>query len=327
LKLTGVEELLEVLDRYAPQPEYNGEFAAKVYKISRDPQGNRLTWLKVTGGSLKVRSNLRYANQKGEEREEKLVQLRLYSAEKFTAPEEIFAGQLAAVTGLTETFAGQALGAEKSGTDYALEPVMTYRVNLPKGADPALVVPKLRLLEEEDPQLHLLMEGGQIHVQIMGRVQQEVFRSLVKQRFDLDVTLDDQRIFYKETIADTVEGVGHFEPLRHYAECHLLLEPLTQGSGLVFDTTDERTAKDNGIYSSSRTYEPVSVSWGETYSDIKMGGSSIIGGFGLTLWQMRAFEKGVGIFYSPLGYSYSGSGSSIPGYAPLIFEIEVVKKP
>ena len=236
LKLTGVEELLDLLDTYAPAPEYPEEFAAKVYKISRDPQGNRLTWLKVTGGSLKVRSNLRYVNQKGEGREEKLVQLRLYSAEKFTAPEEISAGELAAVTGLTETFAGQALGAEPEGAAYALEPVMTYRVGLPRGADPAVVLPKLRLLEEEDPQLHLLGEKGQIHVQIMGKVQQEVFRSLVKQRFDLDVTLDDQRIFYKETIADTVEGVGHFEPLRHYAECHLLLEPLPQGSGLIFDT-------------------------------------------------------------------------------------------
>ena len=236
LKLDGVEELLDLLNSYAPRMEYGKEFAARVYKISRDPQGNRLTWLKVTGGSLKVRSNLYYVNSKREKREEKLVQLRLYSAEKFTAPEEIVAGQLAAVTGLTETFAGQALGAEPAGTDYALEPVMTYRVNLPKGADPAVVLPKLRLLEEEDPQLHLLGDKGQIHVQIMGRVQQEVFRVLVKQRFDLEVTLDDQRIFYKETIADTVEGVGHFEPLRHYAECHLLLEPLARGSGLVFDT-------------------------------------------------------------------------------------------
>ena len=236
LKLEGVEELLEILDKYAPEPEYPAEFGAKVYKISRDPQGNRLTWLKVTGGSLKVRSSLRYVNSKGEEREEKLVQLRLYSADKFTAPEEIFAGQLAAVTGLTETFAGQALGAEPAGLDYALEPVMTYRVNLPKGSDPAVVMPKLRQLEEEDPQLHLLWAGEQIHVQIMGKVQLEIFRSLVQQRFGLDVTLDDRRIFYKETIENTVEGVGHFEPLRHYAECHLLLEPLPRGSGLVFDT-------------------------------------------------------------------------------------------
>ena len=236
LKLEGVEALLDTLDRYAPEREYPKEFAARVYKISRDSQGNRLTWLKVTGGSLKVRSSISYVNHKGEAREEKIVQLRRYSAEKFTAPEEIPAGCLAAVTGLTETFAGQALGAEPAGQPYALEPVMTYRVNLPKGCDPAQTLPKLRQLEEEDPQLHLLWENGQIHVQIMGRVQLEIFRSLVQQRFGLEVTLDDRRIFYKETIENTVEGVGHFEPLRHYAEVHLLLEPLPRGSGLVFDT-------------------------------------------------------------------------------------------
>ena len=236
LKLQGIEQLLEALDTLAPQPDYGKEFAAKVYKISRDPQGNRLTWLKITGGNLKVRTPLRYVNQKGEEKEEKPVQLRQYSGEKFTAPEEVFAGELAAVTGLTETFAGQALGAEPRGTDYALEPVMTYRVALPKGCDPAVAAPKLRQLEEEDPQLRLVADNGQIHVQIMGKVQLEVFKSLVQQRFDMDISLEDQRIFYKETIADTVEGVGHFEPLRHYAECHLLLEPLPPGSGLVFDT-------------------------------------------------------------------------------------------
>ena len=236
LKLTGVAELLEVLDIYAPQPEYPAAFGARVYKISRDPQGNRLTWLKITGGSLKVRSILNYVNEKGEPREEKLVQLRCYSADKFTPAEELPAGQVAAVTGLSETYAGQALGAETFSLPPALEPVMTYRVNLPKGSDPAVVCPKLRQLEEEDPQLHLVMEGGQIHVQIMGRVQLEIFRSLVQQRFGLEITLDDRRIFYKETIENTVEGVGHFEPLRHYAECHLLLEPLPRGSGLVFDT-------------------------------------------------------------------------------------------
>ena len=236
LKLAGVDKLLEILDIYAPEKAYSPEFSAKVYKISRDAQGNRLSWLKVTGGNLKVRSILNYVNQKGESKEEKLVQLRLYSADKFTAVEEVTAGQLVAVTGLTETYAGQSLGAEPEGDPYALEPVMTYRVNLPKGCDPTQILPKLRLLEEEDPQLHLLMENSQLHVQIMGKVQLEIFRSQVQQRFGLDITLDDQRIFYKETIENTVEGVGHFEPLRHYAECHLLLEPLPRGSGLVFDT-------------------------------------------------------------------------------------------
>ena len=236
LKLEGIERLLELLEGYAPEKQYPVGFAARVYKISRDPQGARLTWLKVTGGSLKVRSLLSYANARGEGREEKIQQLRQYSGDKFTSPEEAFAGELVAVTGLAETYVGQALGEEGGTPPPALEPVMTYRVNLPKGADPAVVLPRLRQLEEEDPQLHLLWESGQIHVQIMGKVQLEVFRSLVQQRFNLEVTLDDRRIFYKETIADVVEGVGHFEPLRHYAECHLLLEPLPQGSGLVFDS-------------------------------------------------------------------------------------------
>ena len=236
LKLTGVSELLETLDTYAPIQEYGKDFAARVYKITRDPQGNRLTWLKITGGSLKVRSVISYVNQKGKKIEEKAVQLRLYSGEKFTAVEEVFAGQPVSVTGLSGTFAGQPLGAESEGLAAALEPVMTYRVALPKGSDPAVVLPKLRLLEEEDPQLRIMSQKGQIHVQIMGKVQQEVFRSLVQQRFSLDVALEDPRIFYKETIAGSVEGVGHFEPLRHYAEVHLLLEPLPRGSGLVFDS-------------------------------------------------------------------------------------------
>ena len=236
LKNQGVEELLSVLDSYAPEKRYPEAFSARVYKITRDPQGARLTWLKVTGGSLKVRSVISYVNQKEETLEEKAVQLRLYSGEKFTAADEVAAGGLCAVTGLTATFAGQALGAEEAGLPCALEPVMTYRVNLPKGADPAVVLPKLRQLEEEDPQLHLISRGNAIHVQLMGKVQQEVFRSQVNQRFGLEVTLDDERIFYKETIADTVEGVGHFEPLRHYAEVHVLLEPLPTGSGIVTDT-------------------------------------------------------------------------------------------
>ena len=236
LKLTGVDEFLEVLDTYAPEKSWPAAFGARVCKISRDPQGNRLTWMKITGGSLKVRSVLSYVNQKGDTLEEKVLQLRLYSADKFTAPEEVSAGSLVAVTGLSATCAGQGLGAEPGGQPPVLEPVMTYRVELPKGADPSTVLPKLRLLEEEDPQLHILWEGGQIHVQIMGKVQLEIFRSLVQQRFGLEVNLDTGRIFYKETIEHRVEGVGHFEPLRHYAEVHLLLEPLPLGSGLVFDT-------------------------------------------------------------------------------------------
>ena len=238
LKLEGVREILEALDRFAPRREYPEGFAARVYKISRDPQGNRLTWLKVIGGTLPVRSPVKYENQKGEPLEEKIVQLRLYSGDKFTAPEAAEAGTLCAVTGLSGTWAGQGLGAEPDGKPPVLEPVMTYRIRLPKGCDPMTVLPKLRLLEEEDPLLRILWSERlkQIHVQIMGKVQLEILRSLIAQRFSLDVALEDPRIYYKETVDAPVEGVGHYEPLRHYAEVHLLLEPLPQGSGLVFDS-------------------------------------------------------------------------------------------
>ncbi len=236
LKMQGIEGFMSALERYLPRPQWPAAFAARVCKISRDAQGGRLTWLKITGGSLKVRAPICYVNQKSEQLEEKAVQLRLYSGEKFTALEEAPAGSLIAVTGLTETWAGQGLGAAEDAALPALEPVMTYRVNLPAGTDPQTALSKLRLLEEEDPQLHLLYQDGAIGVQIMGKVQLEVFRSQVLGRFGMDVTLDQGRIFYKETIENTVEGVGHFEPLRHYAEVHIKLEPLPRDSGLEFDT-------------------------------------------------------------------------------------------
>ena len=238
LKLRGVEELLEALDKYAPQKTYPEAFGARVYKITRDSQGARLTWLKVTGGGLKVRETIHYVNQKGEPLEEKLVQLRRYSGDKFTAVDTVSAGGLCAVTGLSGTFIGQGLGVEPAGAAPVMEPVMTYRVELPKGADPALVLPKMRQLEEEEPQLHILWDERykQIHAQIMGRVQLEILKSLVRSRFGLEISLDQGRIYYKETIANSVEGVGHFEPLRHYAEVHLLLEPGKPGSGMVFDS-------------------------------------------------------------------------------------------
>ncbi len=236
LKIEGIDAFLQTLDTCTPLPSRKEVFGAKVYKISRDPQGNRLSWLKITGGTLKVRSVLRYVNQKGEETEEKAVQLRLYSGEKFTTAETVFPGQTVAVTGLSETYIGQGLGGEENAPPPVLEPVMTYRVVLPAEKDPTAALPLLRQLEEEDPQLHILWENGNIHVQIMGKVQLEVFQKLVQERFSLPVTLDSGRIFYKETIQNTVEGVGHFEPLRHYAEVHLLLEPGKRGSGLQFDT-------------------------------------------------------------------------------------------
>ena len=238
LKLEGIDSLLQILDTYAPRPAYGAEFGAKVYKITRDPQGNRLTWMKITGGCLAVRSLLRYEDRKGETLEEKAVQLRFYSGDKFTVADTAVPGSICAVTGLSGTYAGQGLGCEAASGAPILEPVMTYRVGLPSGCDPQTALPKLRQLEEEDPLLRVLWDPGlqQIHVQIMGKIQLEVLRSLIAQRFSLDVTLDSGRVYYKETIENTVEGVGHYEPLRHYAETHLLLEPLPRGSGLVFTT-------------------------------------------------------------------------------------------
>ncbi len=227
LKLTGTEEFLQILDTYAPEPSYEDTFGAIVYKISHDSQGARLSWLKITGGSLKVRSALN---------EEKVQAIRLYSGEKFTTAEEVPAGTLCAVTGLSGTYAGQGLGCAPSAPKPTMAPVMTYRVLV--NSDPALALPKLRLLEQEDPQLRLLWEDAtkQIQVQIMGKVQLEVFKALVQQRFGLEVQLADPKLYYLETIENEVEGVGHFEPLRHYAEVHILLSPLPRGSGLQFET-------------------------------------------------------------------------------------------
>ena len=238
LKLEGVDTLLDILDTYAPLKSYSTDFGARVYKISQDAQGARLTWLKVTGGSLRPRMSLSYQNCKGNTLEEKPQQLRLYSGDKFTLTEAVLPGQLCAVTGLSATYVGQGLGVEKASATPVIEPVMTYRLVLPGGCDPMTFLPKLRFLEEEDPQLHICWDAAskQIHVQIMGKIQLQVLKSLIMQRFGIAVDFDDGRIYYKETIAAPVEGVGHFEPLRHYAEVHLLLEPLAQGSGLVFDS-------------------------------------------------------------------------------------------
>jgi len=227
LKLAGIGEFLTVLDRFAPEFAPKAEFAARVHKISRDGQGNRLTWLKLTGGSLKVRTSIG---------EEKIQAIRLYSGEKFTAVEEVSAGTLCAVTGLSNTYAGQGLGAEPSAPQPKLQPVMTYRIET--AGDPALLLPKLKQLEEEDPQLKILWDGStrQISAQIMGTVQLEVLKNIVSARFGTEINLADPKIYYLETVENTVEGVGHFEPLRHYAEAHILIEPLPRGAGIQFDS-------------------------------------------------------------------------------------------
>ncbi len=235
LKLSGIREFLSLLDVCAPQNNYGEAFAAKVYKVSRDPQGVRLTWVKVTGGSLRVRSTIAYRDRDGSFHEEKCVQLRQYAGTQARQTDEIASGEICAIQGLSATWAGQSLGAEPEGSAQILEPVMSFRMNLPPDKDPMKVLPLLRQLEEEEPQLHLMWDSRlrQIRVQLMGRVQLEILQSLILERFSISVTFDAGRINYLETITSTVEGVGHYEPLRHYAECHLLLEPGEAGSGIV----------------------------------------------------------------------------------------------
>ncbi len=246
LKTEGVGEFLDALARLAPRGEYGEDFAARVFKISRDAQGNRLSWLKLTGGALRVRDRIRYRSVSGEEVEEKITQLRIYSGAKFEAVEEIGPGCVCAALGLSATRPGQGLGAETDAVAPLLEPVMSYRLRLEKGTDPLLLLPKLMQLDQEDPQLHVVWDPrlGEISVQLMGRVQAEIFKSLVRERFDTEIALDTGRVLYRETIQNSVEGVGHFEPLRHYAEVHLLMEPLPPGSGLCFDSICPEDALD-----------------------------------------------------------------------------------
>lgn len=237
LKLEGVEAFCAGLAAYMEPPVYPPAFSARVYKIARDPQGNRLTYLKVTGGSLAVRTPLSYTPP-GEDAllTEKVTQLRLYSGARFKTAETMDAGGVCAALGLSKTFPGQGLGAAPPAPPPVLEPVLTYRLRLPPGCEARVLLPKLRQLEEEDPALHIVWDEalGEIQVRLMGQVQIEVLKSIVTQRFDTEIQVDSGRILYKETIVSPVEGVGHFEPLRHYAEVHLLLEPLERGAGLVF---------------------------------------------------------------------------------------------
>ena len=209
-----------------------------VYQIAHDPQGNRLTFLKVTGGTLAVRSAVRCHRPDGEPLEAKVTQLRLYSGAEFEAVQQVPAGDVCAALGLSGLLAGDTLGDAAPDRGAALEAVMSYCIRLPADLDPQLALPKLRLLEEEEPQLRMVWDARlrEIRVQLMGAVQLEILQSLIRMRFGWDVTFDTGRISYRETIAAPVEGVGHFEPLRHYAEVHLILAPLPQGSGLVFDT-------------------------------------------------------------------------------------------
>lgn len=256
LKLTGVQELLDGIAKWTEERQYPETFGARVFKIARDAQGGRLTYMKITGGSLKVKAQLRGHIRRRQEAggeaedtlsgkdasagewEEKVNQIRIYNGTKFETVDAVSAGTVCAVTGLTQTQAGDGLGAEAEQVVPLLEPVLTYRVELPEGSDLHKVLHQLRQLEEEEPELHIVWDdiSGQVLVQLMGEIQTEILQQMIHERFGLEVKFGTGQIVYKETIAAPVEGVGHFEPLRHYAEVHLLMEPLEAGSGLVFDT-------------------------------------------------------------------------------------------
>lgn len=225
LRLEGVKEFVEQMQELIKVPAYPETFGAKVFKIARDEAGNRLTYLKITGGSLKVKAVIEG---------QKVNQIRIYSGEKYEAVNEVEAGSICAVTGLSDTYPGEGLGVEQGTYLPVLEPVLNYQVIPTEGDDPILLLPKLRELEEEEPQLHIVWEEAlqEIHVQLMGEVQLEVLKTLIYERFGAEVEFGQGNILYKETIQNTVEGVGHFEPLRHYAEVHLLLEPGEPGSGV-----------------------------------------------------------------------------------------------
>lgn len=231
LKLSGVQELLDAMNTYMVMPAYNAEFGGRIFKISRDAKGERLTYMKVTGGSLKCREQI-------EGTEGKVNQIRIYSGARYETVEEASAGTVCAVTGLGETSAGQGVGCEQENVFAGLEPVLSYKVSYPEDKDAVVVLRDIRQLEEEEPELHVefAQETGEIFVKVMGQVQLQVLTQIIKDRFGYLISFGMGRIIYKETLVEPVMGVGHFEPLRHYAEVHLLMEPLEPGSGMQFDT-------------------------------------------------------------------------------------------
>lgn len=238
LRMDGIDFLLELIDKYTLDPIYDGDsFGAKVYKINR-AGGIRLTYMKITGGCLSARDELSYVSSDGKRFSEKIGQIRLYSGDKFEQVDKVYAGEICAVSGLSATFVGLGLGVEKDVCKPILEPVLSYRIELPSGCDPMLYFPKLKELEEEEPSLHLYWseELRQIEARLMGDIQIDLLKRLISERFGLDCNIDTGKILYKEKIAAKSIGVGHFEPLRHYAEVQLLLEPQPKGSGLIFDT-------------------------------------------------------------------------------------------
>lgn len=285
LRLDGVDRLLDIMNKYCEVSE-NGDdkqsdMSARVYKISRDDRGERLTHIKVTGGSLKAKQLING---------EKINQIRIYSGEKYTSVNEAVCGSICAITGLEGTYAGQALGRENNDNAPVLSPVLNYKINLPAGTDPLMMLPKLKMIEEEEPQLHIEWNESfkEIHVQVMGPVMIEVLQNIIKERFDCDVTFSEGSIVYKETIADKVEGIGHFEPLRHYAEVHLILEPGEAGSGMQYelDCSDDMLAKNwqRLIYTHLCEKTHKGVLTGSALTDVK-----------ITQAEVNAYTRGKGV--------------------------------
>lgn len=273
LKNDGIEDFLDTMNRYTITKKYKDLFSARVFKIARDKHDERLTYLKITGGSLKVKDVL---SDKDNTWEEKVNQIRLYSGEKFDTVNEVCAGEVCAVTGLTKTYPGEGLGEEKEKNLPVLEPVLTYRVMLEPEDNASVVYRDIKVLAEEDPQIHIVWNDklGEIYMQLMGEVQMEIIRSVVYERFGYHISFDDGRMVYKETIKNTVEGVGHFEPLRHYAEVHLLLEPGETGSGMQFfmDCSEDELDKNwqRLIYTHLEEKEHLGVLTGFPITDMKI---------------------------------------------------------
>ena len=277
LKDFGVEELLKQMNLFMQEKEYEEPFAARVFKIGRDHQNHRLTYMKITGGTLKVKQMLEGTEWGKEEVwKEKADQLRFYSGNQYEMKEMACAGQICAVTGLSKSYAGEALGEEKEDTVAFLEPVLTYRMEISETINIHQAYEKLQILAQEDPGLHIEWKErlGEIHIKVMGDIQIEVLKQVIKERFDMEVAFGSGHIVYKETIENMVEGVGHFEPLRHYAEVHLLLEPLPRGSGMHFDTTCSEDVLDKNWQRLIMTHlmekQHIGVLTGSVITDMKM---------------------------------------------------------
>ncbi len=271
LKLEGISGFMDLLNAYTVSKSYPEQFGARVFKITHDSTGAKITHLKITGGELKVRDTVTYG-----EYSEKIAQIRIYSGAKFAAADSAPAGSICAVTGLENTRPGMGLGIEEQSTPPVLEPVMSYRIVLPSGTDAQTVLPKLKALEEEDPLLHITWHRHiqEIHAELMGEVQAEILKSIIAERYKINAEIDSGKVLYKETVSDTVEGVGHYEPLRHYAEVHIIIEPLPRGSGIQYSSSLSEDVLDRNwqrlILTNMQEKQHLGVLTGSPLTDVKL---------------------------------------------------------